>query len=249
MTKIDPDIQQIRANVKDFVDTDFALNPKNILFWDTCSLLNYIRYIYRDPIATTLSYMLSIHDKVVRGEIYSVASEITIHEWNHHIDQEKSKFADDLKRTTKYHSYGIKAINTLCREFTRISEPLDDVRLDDELLRRVKQILNLTYYIKSDEVATAALDRITKVQPPSSRKKQEVKDCAIWETAVNIARVIASKYPTATNKIVFYTVNTSDFGVTGSGRTTFNHNLLREAVTFRMSCSLTIDAAAQELGL
>lgn len=238
----------IRFNAADFVDNDFAPCPQNILFWDTCSLLNYIRYIYRDPTTTTLSNMLFIHDKVVRGEIFSVASEITIDEWNHHIDQEKSEFADNLKLTTQYHLYGINAINELCGGLARASERLDDVHLDDVLLMKVKQILNLTYYIKSDEVAAAALGRITKVQPPSSRKKQEMKDCAIWETAVNLARVITSKVPTATNKIVFYTVNTSDFGDSSSGRTTFNRTLLREAVTFGMSCSLTIDEAARELG-
>lgn len=232
----------VKKSTCDFLCEVYLENQKDILFWDTCGLLEIIRFIYRRPTPTTLDSIMKVHGKIVNGEILSMASEISIDEWNENIRNVSSGFAADLEKTTKYHADAILVLNKLVNGRLRISEALNQDHLEDRLLRLAMDIIDKTHFIEPDEIARDALTRVRQRKAPSKKNKQEFKDCAIWETANNMARQIQKEF--SDQRIAFYTVNTEDFAETKDDGYVYKNELATEAATHGLECFLTIDDVA-----
>lgn len=221
---------------------DFILNvidkPNNpIVFWDTCTLLNIIRFIYREDGTDSqfINKVIEISNKIKNDNVFSVSCEINISEWNDNIDKTLSDFLNDLNLTTNYHKNAINVINVL-KGTSKVSESLILNNLDSELQNIALSIIRKTKFLKIDsEISFNALRRVEQKDPPA-RRKNEFKDCAIWETMLELNRKLI--YCGLNQKRVFYTINTEDFC---DKKGSFLPKLSSEAITLGFECATKLE--------
>lgn len=229
--------------VADFKANVYSANPKPVVFWDTCALLNIIRFIYREKGDFECKYnsIKYVHDRIINEDVYSVTSEIIVNEWNNNIDKTLSEFRQSLEDTTKYHLGGITVSNLFNGRGDK-SEPLTGKGLETHLYQMVKDIVDKTYFIAYDkEIAYDALQRTSGKTPPAG-VKEEFKDCAIWSTMVVFSKEMNT---IGENKQkVFYTKNTEDFCIKKSDPPIFLHALTSEAITIGFDCCVSIENVA-----
>ena len=244
MSKINTDTVT-KKSVEDFVNKVFATTPKPIIFWDTCAFLNNIRFIYRDcgDAAATINAINSLCAKISNGDIYSLASNIEINEWNDNIDKVLSDFQTSLERTTKYHSDATIVINAINGgELT--TESIADKGLAHSLMSIAKNIAEKTTYLFEDgSIAYNALHRTKEKNPPAG-VKNEFKDCAIWETMLRLSELVESVDSTKCR--VFYTTNVKDFCETNNPTRVLSF-LKSEAITKNFTCCIDPITAASLL--
>lgn len=245
MSKIDRN-HAVVLTADDFIANHFTGSPKNVVFWDTCSLLNIIRFIYREEgvFQDKIDSIIAIHDKVVAGHIYSVTSEVVIDEWNSHVEETLSKLKEDLVLTSGYHEKGIIVANRI-NNASWTSEPLTGKGIEQKLLKLVKEIIDKTFFLRYDEtMAYNALVRTITKRPPAG-VKEEFKDCAIWETICELA-VKMNNVDSSKTK-VFYTVNTADFCQKKSDPPVILYQLSAEAITKSFEVCFTIEDTASRI--
>jgi hypothetical protein len=223
------------SSIDDFVVRIYGANKKHILFWDTCSLLEIVRFLYRGGNVDTYKTINSINKLIQKNEIYSIASTLTIKEWN---DNEKTvidTFKKDLGLTTKYHNDCIETINEI-NTSTYHSDALNDKNLAEDLVALAESIIAKTIFIETKDIANKALERVSYRRPPAN-KKNEFKDCAVWETMYSICdKINKTKALTDNFNFVFYTVNTEDFIDKTREPKLFHGVLLSEASVVNMTC-------------
>lgn len=242
MNKIDVNTIWLKP-VADFKTTIYGVKPKPVVFWDTCALLNIIRFIYREKgdFGQKYNSIKHVYDQILSGNIYSVTSEIVVKEWNDNIDKTLSGFKLSLEETTKYHSAGI-IVSNLLNARSDHSEPLIGKGLEQHLFKLVKDIIDETYYMAYDkEIAYDALQRTSGKTPPAG-VKEEFKDCAIWSTMVVFSKEMNTIDATKTK--VFYTKNTEDFCERNSDPPIYLHALTSEAITIGFECCVNIEDVA-----
>jgi len=83
---------------------------------------------------------------------------------------------------------------------------IGDKGLSYEFEKIADDILRKTMLLDTDSVSNNALWRVAAKKAPAS-KKQEFKDCAIWETVLSVACAVQN----SGMKMVFITVNTDDY--------------------------------------
>lgn len=232
--------------VADFKANVYSANPKPVIFWDTCALLNIIRFIYREKGDFALKYnsIRHVHNQIISGSVYSVTSEIIVNEWNDNIDRTLSGFKQSLEDTTRYHSGGITVSNLLNGRADN-SEPLIGKGIEQNLFQIVKEIVDRTYFMKYDkDIAYDALQRTSGKQPPAG-VKDEFKDCAIWSTMVIFSKEM-NKVDTSLTKL-FYTKNTEDFCIKKSDHPIYLHSLTSEAITVGFECCINVEDVASRI--
>lgn len=231
-----------RYSVDEFISNVYSGSPRKVLFWDTCGLLDIIRFNYRQEPSNTIDSILAILNWVESDKIYSVASELTLKEWNDNNAAVYYKQVADLLLTTKYHQMAASAINKLKGSALQ-SAILSGQGLEDELEDIAVRIINKTYFIKTDEAANEAINRLSNHRAPAIKKgKSEAKDCVIWETMLALSRKIIN-HSNGANYLplnrLFFTVNTDDFADKSVVPYVFQSVLLSEAVTNSFHCSFT----------
>lgn len=200
MSKINPPT----IGIDDFVQNHFNQNQRNVLFWDTCALLDILRFPYRNYDINAFQNLVQIKGLIDNNTVYSVCSALTVAEWNEHEARICQETQSDLLATSNYHLNSINIINSIFTT-THPTTKLDDKGLVNELERLADEILSQTIFVTTDKIADSALWRVANKLPPAS-KKREFKDCAIWETALAISSDINRR-----NRLVFFTVNTDDY--------------------------------------
>lgn len=219
--------------------------PKPLLFWDTCGLLEFIRFIYRKNNGiNTLNSMLRVSGMINNGDVYSVASELTLVEWDENENGVVNEFRDSLVKTERYHALALDTINCLLG-IGKFSEPISVYQLELLLKDIALNIAEQTHFLKYDDVTNATLLRAALKQPPA-HKKHEIKDCAVWETMLQLCREINDVLQPCPFRI-FYTVNTEDFADKSRVPNTFLHSLLADAALYNFDCALTIDEVSNFL--
>jgi hypothetical protein len=221
----------------DFVQNIFSAEPKPIFFWDTCSLLEIIRLVYRGGNLNSLKSIIEIKGLIDSGAIYSICSELTIKEWNDNFDHIKSETQKSLNLTSIFHKDGIDMINHIFST-TYSSDHTGDKGLVAELEKIADGICQSSIFLTTDSIAQNALTRVKNKLPPSA-KKPEFKDCAIWETVLDLA----SQVQFAGLNFVFLTVNTDDYVDKGRTPRKIHGNLISEAVTYNVDLELTFEQA------
>ncbi len=222
----------VEYSITDFVQNVYSANRRPILFWDTCSLLEVFRFPYRGGNLVSYQTLNRINGLIQNNNIYSLASSLTSTEWNDNEDKVKNDMQDSLTKTGTYHDTCIQIINEIFTT-THSSEPLHDKALVQSLEALADSILSKTIFLQTNEIANDALERVRDKRPPAS-KKQEFKDCTVWETTLRLSRSI---YAIETvNQQVFYTVNTDDFVDKSREPKIFNGVLLTEASLSNLVC-------------
>lgn len=244
MSKINTDTVT-KKSVEDFVNNDFASAPKPIIFWDTCAFLNNIRFIYRecDDASATIIAIKTLQAKIINGDIYSVASNIEINEWNDNIDKTLSEFQANLEQTTKYHKDATTVINAI-NGSDLTTESIYDKGLAHILMSIAKSIAeNTIYLLEDDSIAYNALHRTKEKNPPAG-VKNEFKDCAIWETMLRLSEQVEIVDSSKTR--VFYTANFKDFCEANNPKKVL-YFLKSEAITKNFTCCVDVVTAASLL--
>jgi hypothetical protein len=222
----------IEYSITDFVQNIYSNIRQPILFWDTCSLLEVFRFPYRGGNIVSYQTLNRLNGLIQNNNIYSLASSLTITEWNDNEDKVKSEVQDSLTKTGAYHDTCIQIINEIFTT-TYSSEPLHDKGLVQSLEALADSILSKTIFLQTNEIANDALERVRDKRPPAS-KKQEFKDCTVWETTLRLSRSI---YAIETvNQQVFYTVNIDDFVDKSRDPKIFHGILLTEASLSNLVC-------------
>lgn len=234
-------VNPIVYTISNFVTNIYNLQKKNVLFWDTCALLEIIRFIYRNTgDVNTYRAINTINGYIQSDSIYSIASSITIKEWNDNEGIVTTAFSDSLVKTTGYHKNSIDVINEI-NSTSFASESLHNKRLLSDLEMLVQSILNKTIFLETAEIANNSLTRICNKLPPAN-KKNEFKDCAVWETMKLVSELIEStRIPTDSFVKVFYTVNTDDFIDKSREPRIFHGQLLSEASMLNFICCKDIN--------
>ncbi|NDP22295.1 MAG: DUF4935 domain-containing protein [Paludibacter sp.] len=223
------------SSIENFVVDIYSPNKKHIIFWDTCSLLEIIRFLYRGGNVNSYKNLNSINKLIQRDEIYSIASTLTIKEWNDNEAIVIDRFKNDLKLTSKYHKDSIETINEI-NTTAYDSESIFDKNLTEDLISLAESIILKTIFIETNDIANKALDRVSYRRPPAN-KKNEFKDCAVWETMYLVCdKINQTKLQTDNYNFVFYTVNTDDFIDKSREPKIFHGSLLSEASVVNMIC-------------
>lgn len=231
----------------DFLAT-YTANPKPIFFWDTCGLLEIIRFVYRKNNGTnTLNAILDLAGKVSRDEIYCVTSEIAAIEWDDNEAKALNDMRTSLGKTEVYHSLAAATINAILPGSIVQSDPISTFRLEDLLKDIALDIAQSSHFIKYEEVAKDTLTRVAMKMPPGKEKDAEIKDCAFWETMLRICKDIKTAMPGGSPAKVFYTVNTNDFADKSRGATVLFRQLEAEAIHMGFTGTLVIDDAVAAL--
>jgi hypothetical protein len=229
--------------IQDFVANEYSLSPKPVLFWDTSSVLEILRFPYRKGDLNSYRALNRINGLIQADTIYSVASSLTITEWNDHQENIKLETQESLEKTQHYHNTCIQIINEIFGS-AYIVETIHDKGLADNFEVLADSVIARTIFLTTDEIAQPALDRVRLKQPPS-KKKPEFKDCAIWETALKLSRDIYAIDPA--HHQVFYSVNTEDFIDKSKNPLMFHAILLTEASLSRLHCSYLVEDANANL--
>lgn len=239
MRKIDNPVQL--ESISDFL-TIYEAYPKPMLYWDTCGVLDIIRFIYRQDAPNTWECIKHLIQKVRNNEIYVVASELSVKEWNDNVVTVFPDFSKNLKLTTHYHGYAVNIINDLTNSEISTSD-LTCHNLEQHLEDLAFEILNNTHFLNAQEASYGAILRVAEERAPAKKKaKQEVKDCAIWETMCMLSEGIQrleNEEKVQRFKRVFYTVNTDDFVDKGKEPRQFFNTLITEAVSKGFGCALS----------
>lgn len=233
----------VELTIQDFLTNVYSASPNRLIFWDSSALLEIIRFPYRGGDIHSYRALNRINGLIQANNIYSIASSITITEWNDHEDNIKSEVQSSLEKTHNYHSNCIQIANEIYGT-SLPSETIQDKGLVESFEALADSIIGRTYFIRTQEIADSALDRVRLKRPPS-KKKPEYKDCAIWETALKLSRDILPI--DAVNHQVFYTVNTEDFLDKSNLPLAFHAVLLSEASSSRLHCTYRVEDANHNL--
>jgi len=231
----------------DFLAT-YTANPKPIFFWDTCGLVEIIRFVYRKNNGlNSLNAILNLAGKVSRYEIYCVTSELAAIEWDDNVATAVNEMRNNLVKTENYHALAAAAINAILPGSTVQSDPISTYRIEDLLMDLALDIAQSSHFIKYDEVTKETLTRVALKMPPGKEKDAEIKDCAFWETMLRICKDIKTAMPGGSPAKVFYTVNTKDFADKSRGAMVLFHQLEAEAALMGFTGTLIIDDAVAAL--
>lgn len=226
----------------------YTMHPKPIFFWDTCGLLEIIRFVYRkNNGVATLNAISNLARKVTVGDIYCVTSELAAIEWDDNVNTAITDMRNSLKKTEDYHALAATTINSFIPGSAVQSDPISTFRLEDVLLDIALNIAHSSHFIKYEEIAKDTLTRVAAKTPPARDKRAEIKDCAFWETMLRLCRCINDVMPGGSPSKVFYTVNTDDFADKSRVPVVFFNELLAEARLAGFNCALIIDDAVAVL--
>lgn len=227
--------------------SEYIANPKPIFFWDTCGLLEIIRFVFRKNNGrATLNAILELANKVDNNEIYCVTSELAAIEWDDNVDTALKDMRESLLKTENYHALAAATINTILPGTVQ-SDPISTFRLEEVLRDIALNIAQSSHFIRYQDVAEDTLTRVAAKTPPAKEKDAEIKDCAFWETMLRVCKNIKEAMPGGSPNKVFYTVNTKDFADKSRGNAVFFRELQAEANLLDFSCALMIDEAVNAL--
>lgn len=248
MYKIDPSHLN-KTSAKQFCNQVYRGHVKPVLFWDTCAFLNIIRFIYReDPgDVTTFESIKKVYDAIMNDSVLSVSCVSVISEFNDHINDTVTEVKDSIAQTYLYFKNNTDVINVVDNTTRQYS----DIRQSDlqvKLYQMVVDIMHKTKFINVDKTATSnAHQRVLQHKAPAG-KKEEFKDCTIWEVMLSCYRQLNTV--DVIHPKIFYTVNVQDFcHLVNKIPQGFLHDLVMEAASLNFKCSKTIFEVESALGI
>lgn len=145
-----------------------------------------------------------------------------------------------MQKTSTFHKNSIEVINEI-NATSYVSECLHNKYLLETLEIFAKTVLEKTIFLDTEDIANKALIRVADKKAPAS-KKQEFKDCAVWEIILLVSEKIKKANPTDTTYTrAFYTVNTDDFIDKSREPKVFYTSLLSEASLATFICCKAIE--------
>ncbi len=227
----------------------YVQSPKPIIIWDTCAILEVMRFFIQGKEFNTNTFcaIQKLQDAIQQDIIYSISSDLCLTELNENWEIAHATMDKAIESSDNAHKVAID-IRGLCKNKSHGLYPLAKSGMSTKLNDIAEQISQKTLFIEATEqLAFSALTRVRQKDPPA-QKKQEFKDCAIWETALSVCKRI-SALNQVPYKIVFMTVNVADFCNKNDKTLPFIPKLLMEAATNGFTCCRTYVDAVNVLGL
>lgn len=238
MTKIsDPtlfNINQVTSIVNE--------SRKKIIFWDTCALLDIIRFP-RDNELVTFIDLIKIHNEIMNDKVYSIASEITITEFNDHVIATINETKDLIKKASQQYNSIVTAITHFTSALADHNiVDLSSYNIERYLINIVEDILSKTIFIEKKEIAPLWLDRIVLKKTPLKRKG-EYKDAAIWCTCLSLSEKIAISGDN--DSVLFFSSNVNDYYEAGTKN--FNRDISTECSMYNIFFGINFTEISSKL--
>ncbi|WP_316824721.1 hypothetical protein [Pedobacter miscanthi] len=167
---------------------------KPVIFWDSCSLLDIMRLpmpTRKQPI-DRLTKIMQIKQAIVNGDILSLASKLSIKEFNDHINDIDSDLYFEARRISREYNAFVAFINTVNPSVTLPLVDLTSHKVELGLMDIIASIVDETYFIDEDSRFAGPASHKTINKTPPAHKKGEYKDCYIWTTAT-LARSLSDR--------------------------------------------------------
>ena len=214
-------------NTLNLADTVKLINEKKMpaIFWDTCSLMDIIRIPFpsRKNHPDTDLRIIEIKNFIIRGEVLSLASSMTIKEFNDNMPNEIDSFKRDLAKLNIEVNKYIGFINKSNPGILLSSLDLPNYKLETYYCDIARSIIDNTVFISDeqsfkDKAHSRVVDKITP-----AKVKGEYKDCCIWETCIQTKQAINDK----TKSWIFNSANYRDYS-SHNDNTVFENDLIAD---------------------
>lgn len=205
----------------------FNRQNKPVIFWDTCSLLDIVRLPVREDRAELLTKIIETKNKIVDAKLLSVASTVTITEWNQNIGRVEEEFEKYVKTLNTNYNNFIKFVNEFA--LTKKIPPINFkiYKLSDALIRIAQTINSKTLFIDYQDFLLKATQRLLRKAPPAEFKN-EYKDCLVWETCLEVRNHTRNQ----SNFWGFITSNSSDYMISGNLHPAIDSECKSNSITF-----------------
>jgi hypothetical protein len=214
-------------------------NSKPVIFWDTCSLLDIIRLPIpeRKHALKKLENVMVIRQKILNGDIISLASVLTVKEFNDHVGHTQDEVVRTAKRISQEYNKYLEFVKKANPAITPTNVDLTAFNLEILLNDIVQDIAVETIFIGRDDVFLRNAEmRVTGKIPPA-RKKGEFKDCYIWNTCLTV-RQMSQKI---NSPFGFLSSNVRDYSETPTKR--FDPHIAAEATAINIIYYADFDIA------
>lgn len=174
--------------ILNLVETVDFVNAENkpVIFWDTCSLMDIVRIPFpaRKNHPDTDLRIIEIKDAILNGSILSLASALTIIEFNKNIPGEIDDFQNNLTKLNIEVNKYLGFINKSNAGVTLSAIDLPSYKLELYYCDIARAIIDKTIFISEEQsFQNNAHTRLINHTTPA-KVKQEYKDCYIWETCL-----------------------------------------------------------------
>lgn len=194
-------------------------NPAPVVFIDTCVLLDLVRA----PIRESLSAETSNHARDMRARVatthrtmWLITSETVQTEWNENIENIKAEVEQEISKLESKRRHFMSAAQAATNSLYQYGQSETALNLVSHLELSSRAMLDASLVIAPDDIhLVRAMNRVKGYQPPAQRGKAEPKDCEIFELFLALCK--ASRSEGRTEKFVFVSSNTKDYGGDSSG--------------------------------
>ena len=185
-------------------------DPKPVIMFDTCALLDIIRCGSRDNISPEV--ITSAIELVNSSDKWLLACNVVEVEWNNNVSLVEEELVKQVNRTHKSALVFKGALDkTESLEKWVYQKSIVDYGLETELKKISKSLLDKIDIITEDpNCLSKASSRLINNLPPASKGKSEFKDCLIFEHCLEVG--VKLKFAGFKNTVIFVSSNKSDFG-------------------------------------
>lgn len=201
----------------DAIAKKIAQTPAPVLFFDTCVFLDILRVVHREQLpigqSSAVRTLIDLSEDVNRL-VWLVTCDIVLHEIDTNIDGVLRDAENEIEKRTEQRKRYIEVV----KDATQVPVEHGYRGSSQALLSHFQELMNLLrskceILPKDKDHADKAVDRVILAKAPSSKGKNETKDCLILEVFLDLAVKLKDQaYP---SPIYLVTSNSSDFGSPG----------------------------------
>ncbi|MBI4902812.1 MAG: DUF4935 domain-containing protein [Acidobacteria bacterium] len=193
---------------------EITTQPCPLLFLDTCSVLDIFRSVYRDNIQSNLARSAADLVTSVQSsarQFHVVVTDSVLGEFNNNRANVNEELAAEMAKLRR----SMKRVSSAVEIFfpdRRVIDPgwPSPEEIKDRLLTVVDQLISVVTVLReSDECKLRAVVRVRNRLPPA-RLKQQVQDCVIFESFLDLVR--QTRAEGFTGPAIFVTSNSTDYG-------------------------------------
>ncbi|MGZ3752345.1 MAG: PIN domain-containing protein [Mucilaginibacter sp.] len=176
---------------KEVAVTLLDATTKPVIFWDTCSLLDIIRLPIpdRNHEITVLEKVMMIRQKISGGDIISLASVLTVKEFNDHVSHWQSEVVRAANKISQEYNKYLAFVKRINPAVTHLTVDLSAFNLEVLLNDIVQDIAVATSFIDRDDLFTRSAETRVINKIPPANKKGEFKDAYIWTTCLTVRQM------------------------------------------------------------
>lgn len=194
----------------DAVVNRILANPKPVILFDTCALLDIVRSAVRDNISPEI---ISAASKLSSSDDnWLISSEVVDTEWENNIEIVETDTRNSVKNLHKRALVFKEALDhSTSPEKWTYPKHFTSYDLERNLKSISNELRESLILIESDSTCIQrASNRVIQCIAPASKGKSEFKDCLIVEHYIELGnRLKAGGF---SNSIIFISSNKSDFG-------------------------------------